>query len=118
MVKNVILVPVRETMKYKWYTMYLENEEGKINIFYPIQRDGSVNVVEKEWTDYFAKCGRGRLDNWTLPAYAFKCHSYARIGEDKLKMKIMEKWPDAKIYCLDGFAVFPCRKEEGYGFKN
>lgn len=32
MIKNDILVPVRETMKYKWYTMYLETENGEINI--------------------------------------------------------------------------------------
>lgn len=116
MVKNVILVKVRETANYKWYTMYLENEKREINIFYPASYDGTADVVEEEWKNYFAKCGRP--DNWTLPAYAFKCYAYARMGEDKLKMKIIEKWPNANIYCLDGFAVAPCCKKEGYGFKN
>lgn len=118
MVKNVILVPVRETMKYKWYTMYLENEEGEINIFLPIDHVDGVGTVKKEWGKYFVKLGLGRRDNFKLPAYAFKCYAYARIGEDELKLKIIKKWPNAKIYCLDGFAVFPCRKEDGYGFKN
>lgn len=116
MVKNVILVPVRETMKYKWYTMYLENEEGKINIFYPASYNGKMVVIEKGWENYFAKCGRP--NNWTLPAYAFKCYAYARVGEDELKMKIIEEWPNANIYCLEGLAVAPCCKKKGYGFKN
>lgn len=88
MIKNDILVPVRETMKYKWYTMYLETENGEINNFYPVNYNEHTDIVEKEWEDYFAKCGRP--DNWTLPAYAFKCYAYTRIGEDKLKMKIIK----------------------------
>lgn len=36
MVKNVILVQIHETNNYSWFSMYLENEEGKINIFGPL----------------------------------------------------------------------------------
>lgn len=116
MVKNVILVPVHKTNNYSWFSMYLENEEGEINIFWPIEYVNDVATVEEEWKDYFKRCGRP--DNWALTPFAFKCYTYARIGEDKLKMKIIEKWPEANIYCLEGFAVAPCCKKEGYGFKN
>lgn len=117
MVKNVILVPVRETTNYKWYTMYLQNQNDQINIFWPIDYIDNTDQVEDEWKDYFIKCAV-RPDDWTRPPYAFKCYKYARIGEDKLKKKIVEKWPEAAIYCLEGFAVAPCCKKEGYGFKN
>lgn len=54
MIKNDILVPVRETMKYKWYTMYLETENGEINIFYPVNynehTDRMGRLFRKMWT--------------------------------------------------------------------
>lgn len=106
MVKNVILVQVRETEPYSWFSMYLENEEGRINIFWPVDYIDHENIVEEEWKNYFCKCGW--KNNYKLPAYAFKCYNYNRYGESNLKEKIIEKWPGAKIYYLSGFAVAPC----------
>ncbi len=116
MAKNVILVQIHETNNYSWFSMYLENEEGKINIFWPIDYIDGVATVEEEWKKYFIKLGLGRRNNFKLPAYAFKCYNYNRIGESNLKEKIIEKWPDAQIYYLSGFAVAPCSKKTGCGY--
>lgn len=116
MVKNVILVQIHETNNYSWFSMYLENEEGKINIFWPVDYVDGVSTVEEEWEKYFIKLGLGRHNNFKLPTYAFKCYNYNRIGESNLKEKIIEKWPKAQIYYLSGFAVAPCSKKTGCGY--
>lgn len=115
MIKNIILVPIHENPQYTWFSLYLENENGKINIFNPVDDSTFDWKPLPEWEEFYKK-----FDNKPAPMFAFKCYSRYNIGIDKFKCKIMDTWPGVPIYCLDGGFVSPVKRdrEGGYGFDN